>query len=452
MDAQTYLRRIEYAGPLDPTADTLRALQLAHLQTVPFENLSIHAGEPIILEDAALFEKVVERRRGGFCYELNGLFAALLRTLDFKVDKLSARVANANGLFGPDFDHMTLLVELDQRWLVDVGFGDSFREPLLLDFAGEQSQGEMAYKIMSEESHKLLLQRRGNEEWRKQYRFTLQPHEYPDYAAMCRYHQTSPESHFTRGRVCTRATSDGRITLSEMRLITTAASGAKQERTLTTDEEYANALRKHFGIVMTAMLQLISIVLVLALAGEAAFAQTPRPNPDPNPKPPVTETAAAKYFPNLVLYTQDNRPVHFYNDMLKSRIVLINFMFTTCTSICPPMTANLAKVQKQLGEHVGKDVIMISISVDPLVDTPEVLKKYADRFKAQPGWYFLTGEKKNVDWVLYKLGGYVEDKNSHSSIVIIGNEATGEWMKVHALANPSEIAAAVTKLIPAPQE
>lgn len=164
---------------------------------------------------------------------------------------------------------------------------------------------------------------------------------------------------------------------------------------------------------------------------------------------PSSDEAAAKYFPNTTLLTQDNRPVRFYDDLLKGKVVLINFVFTTCKGVCSPMTANLAKVQKHLGERVGRDVLMISISVDPETDTPAVLKKYADQFKAQPGWYFLTGEKKNVDWVLYKLGGYVEDKQQHNSTLIIGNVAKGEWMKVMAMSNPAEIAGAVTKMIDA---
>ena len=157
--------------------------------------------------------------------------------------------------------------------------------------------------------------------------------------------------------------------------------------------------------------------------------------------------AAATYFPNLLLITQDNKPVHFYADLVKGKVVLINFLFTTCKGVCSPMTANLAKVQKYLGERVGREVVMISLSVDPETDTPAVLKKYADSFKAQPGWYFLTGEKKNVDWVLYKLGGYVKDKQQHNSLLIIGNETTGEWMKVHAMSNPTEIAEAVTRML-----
>jgi protein SCO1/2 len=166
----------------------------------------------------------------------------------------------------------------------------------------------------------------------------------------------------------------------------------------------------------------------------------------------TTSSAAANYFPNLILYTQDNKPVHFYDDMLKGRVVLINFFFTSCTGVCPAMTANLAKVQTAMGDHVGKDVTMISISVDPETDKPQTVKKYAERFKAKPGWYFLTGDKKNVDWVLYKLGGYVTEKNDHSSILIIGNEATGEWRKMHVLAKPSEIAETVAKLLNSPKE
>jgi N-hydroxyarylamine O-acetyltransferase len=235
----------------------LRALQVAHLLTVPFENLSIHAGQPIVLDDDALFTKIVGNRRGGFCYEANGLFAALLRALGFDVAMLAAEVANAEGEFGPNFDHMALLVSLEQRWLVDVGFGDSFLEPLRLDHSGEQVQGDRAYRILRDGPHFVLMQRAGDEEWKAQYRFTLQPYNYADYAEMFRFHQTSPESHFTRSRICSRTTEVGRITLSDMRLITTSRSGddqarqTREERSVADEEEYATILREQFGIVMT---------------------------------------------------------------------------------------------------------------------------------------------------------------------------------------------------------
>ena len=247
MNIESYLKRINYNGPLTPNAETLRDLQVAHLLNVPFENLSIHSGEPIVLNDDALFTKIVEKRRGGFCYELNGLFAALLRALGFRVSMLAAGVCNSEGEFGPEFDHMTLMVTLDQRWLVDVGFGESFMEPLLLDERGEQVQANGIFQIVETGEH--LLLRRLTDDWKPLYRFTLQPHEYADYDEMCRYHQTSPESHFTKGRICSLATRGGRITISNMRLITTSISGERNERELHTDE-YDHILREQFGIVM----------------------------------------------------------------------------------------------------------------------------------------------------------------------------------------------------------
>lgn len=252
MNIRAYLERINYQGPLEPSAETLRQLQLAHLLSVPFENLSIHAGQPIVLEDEALFAKIVEGRRGGFCYEANGLFAALLRALGFNVVMLSAGVARASGDFGPDFDHMALLVTLEQRWLADVGFGDSFREPLRLDTPDEQTQGRRAYRILPDGDHLILTQREASDEWKAEYRFTLQPYEYADYAERCRYHQTSPLSSFTQRRVCSLATREGRVTLSEMNFITTSETGERQERVLSSEEEYAATLRERFGVVMAS--------------------------------------------------------------------------------------------------------------------------------------------------------------------------------------------------------
>jgi N-hydroxyarylamine O-acetyltransferase len=254
VNVQAYLDRIGYRGSLAPTPATLRDLHVAHLQTVPFENLSIHAGQPIILTEEALFEKIVVRRRGGFCYELNGLFAALLRTLGFEVDLLAAGVARAGGAYSPDFDHVALAVSvadrLTERWLVDVGFGDSFREPLRLDERGEQvesERGDRAYRI-DEDGPRLLLQREGAEgAWEPQFRFTLQPRALADCKEMCLYHQTSPQSHFTQRRICSLATPDGRITLSDLRLIITH-DGVRQERMLESEAEHTAALRELFGI------------------------------------------------------------------------------------------------------------------------------------------------------------------------------------------------------------
>lgn len=249
MDTDAYLKRIEYRGSVAPTAETLRQLQVAHLRAIPFENLSIHAREPIVLDDEALFEKVVRRRRGGFCYELNGLFASMLRMLGFNVSMLSAAVARNETAFGPAFDHMTLMVTFEERWLADVGFGDSFREPLRLDSREEQVQGRRAFRVDVEGELYFLRQRESDGKWINLFRFALEPYTYADFAAMCRYHQTSPESHFTQRRVCSRAKLEGRVTLSEMLLITTQ-NGKRYEQELEDETAYAEALCEHFGIVM----------------------------------------------------------------------------------------------------------------------------------------------------------------------------------------------------------
>jgi len=250
MDVAAYLRRIDYRPPVQPDFETLRGLHLAHLQHVPFENLSIHEQEPIVLDDHALFEKIVTRRRGGFCYELNGLFGRLLRELGFEVAMLSAEVAGDQGDFSRDFDHMALKVELhEELWLTDVGFGDSFIEPLPLNGA-EHQQREYRYRVAPTSGERFLLQRAAPDGvWKPQYRFSLQAHPYSDFAEMCRYHQTSPDSHFTRQRICSRLTPRGRISLSDMRLILTD-NGVRSERPIASAQEYSEILRKEFGVVM----------------------------------------------------------------------------------------------------------------------------------------------------------------------------------------------------------
>lgn len=247
MDVSAYLRRIDYTGSLNPSAETLRALHRAHLLTVPFENLDIHLGRPIALAEDALFDKVVRRRRGGFCYELNGLFVALLRALGFEVAMLSARVWRGGACFGREFDHMVLLVRLEDQWLADVGFGDSFLEPLRLDERGDQVQDGHMYRVARNGDEWTMLEYDPTGAIAGGYLFTLQPRRLTEYVPMCHYQQTSPESHFTQKRICSRATPDGRITLSDMRLIVTA-SGQRRERLLTDESDYAAALMDHFGI------------------------------------------------------------------------------------------------------------------------------------------------------------------------------------------------------------
>ncbi len=248
MDVDAYLTRIAYTSSIQPTWRTLRDLHVAHLMTVPFENLSIHRGEPIVLDEEQLYDKIVTQQRGGFCYELNGLFSALLRELGFDVVRLAAGVARDAGGFGPEFDHMTLQVKLDRLWLADVGFGDSFREPLLLEPTVEQQQFDRSYRLTPDGDYLVLQEHNDTGPWTDQYRFSLQPRRLSDYAAMCHYHQTSPQSSFTQRTVCTLARPDGRITLSGRRLIHTR-DGQRAEREVT-DAEYLGILRDKFGIVL----------------------------------------------------------------------------------------------------------------------------------------------------------------------------------------------------------
>ncbi len=248
MNTPAYLTRIGYAGPVTPTAEVLRALHRAHMLSVPFENLDVARGRTIVVDQEACVRKIVQERRGGFCYEMNGAFAALLEAIGFKVTLLSARVARQDGSFGPEFDHLTLGVDLGRPWLADVGFGDSFVEPLRLLPGIAQKDGSQIYRI-TEAANVLRLEKWDSGEiWKQQYRFTLRPHRIGEFTDMCNYHQTSPDSSFTRKRLCTRATPEGRITLSDMKLVITR-NGQKEERILASDEAWRAALHEHFDIV-----------------------------------------------------------------------------------------------------------------------------------------------------------------------------------------------------------
>lgn len=187
---------------------------------------------------------------------------------------------------------------------------------------------------------------------------------------------------------------------------------------------------------------LYSTLLVLILAG-AASAQQPATAATTN----GTENAAAKYFTDVELVNQNGEKMRFYSDLLQGKTVIIDSFFATCQGSCLPMTRNLEKVQEALGDRLGKDARIISISVDPTVDTPAELKAFAKKFHARPGWYFLTGSKENVEFVLKKLGQFVEERNDHYNIFIIGNERTGLWKKAFGLAKSEEIVKVVDSVI-----
>jgi len=249
-----YLARIQYFKPVKPDAEILRGLQFAHMLNVPFENLDIRLKRPIQLSEEALWDKIIVRRRGGFCYELNGLFAHLLQEIGFKVTYLNARVYNRKGRVGIDFDHLALLVQVPDepgRWLVDVGFGDSFNEPLSFEEAGEQIQGLRAYRLEQTLDGYIVWQKNYDGTWERQYLFDLEPRSFPsDYESACLYHQTSPRSSFTHGSIISRATPDGRVSLEDRRLIVTR-NGQRLERPVEDKDEYNSLLIQHFGVTLS---------------------------------------------------------------------------------------------------------------------------------------------------------------------------------------------------------
>jgi protein SCO1 len=165
------------------------------------------------------------------------------------------------------------------------------------------------------------------------------------------------------------------------------------------------------------------------------------------PASPAEQSPAHKYFTDVVLINQNGEKVRLYSDLLAGKVVIINSFFATCKGVCLPMNRNLEKIQEALGERIGKDVYIISISVDPTVDTPPRLKEYAKKLNARPGWSFLTGDKQNVEFALQKLGHFVNEKENHLNIFIIGNERTGLWKKAIGLAPSDQLVKVVESVL-----
>jgi N-hydroxyarylamine O-acetyltransferase len=242
-----YLGRLGAARPAVLDAAALRALHRAHQLTVPFENLSIHLAEPISLDQDALLGKIATGRRGGFCYELNGAFALLLRALGADVVLAAARVYGAGSL-GPPFDHLTLLVRLADGtgpWLADVGFGSHSVYPLLFGSRQEQHDPAGPFRLADAADGDVDVVKGGE----PQYRVEPRGRSLADFVPTCWWQQTSPDSHFTRSTICSRLTEDGRVSISGRALITTV-DGARTERELPGDGDLLAAYRDHFGIVL----------------------------------------------------------------------------------------------------------------------------------------------------------------------------------------------------------
>lgn len=262
MDTNAYLERIGVARPRYADAAALRELHRAHLTAVPFENLSVHLGEPVSLVGQDLFEKIVLRRRGGFCYELNGAFAILLEELGYAVVRMAARVYAGEDL-GPPFDHLALLVSTAQPvdsadtaqpvdtadsagpWLVDVGFGRHSTYPLRFDDRAGQTDPGGQFTLVDRECGDVDVVCDG----RPQYRIERRARSLADFVPTCWWHQTSPESHFTRATICSRIDGDRRISINGRTLVITRGAD-RTETPLETDEALAAAYQGHFGVVL----------------------------------------------------------------------------------------------------------------------------------------------------------------------------------------------------------
>lgn len=248
MDQNAYLKRIGLEGA-DVGADvaSLRLLQRSHLLNVPFENLDIHWKRPIVLDVDRFYEKVVAERRGGFCYELNGLFNELLRELGFETRLISARVFNGTS-HGPEFDHAAIIVTMgDEDYLADVGFGDFAAEPLTFVLDIEQADQTGSFIIRRFDNDYFEVAKRDGYEWRGEYIFKNIPRDLPEFAEMCDFQQYSPESHFTRGKLCSRLTANGRKTLTDSKFMVTSA-GQKTEVPIKDEDDFCRVLYDEFEI------------------------------------------------------------------------------------------------------------------------------------------------------------------------------------------------------------
>ena len=250
MDTKKYLRRIGIENSeIAANAESLKLLQRQHLLNVPFENLDIHSKRPILLDTDRFYQKIIEEKRGGFCYELNGLFNELLRSLGFQTRLVSARVSDGKGGFGAEYDHLAIIVTIGElEYVADVGFGAFTAEPLRLVADLEQKDETGTFVIRRFDDGYLEVAKKDGEKWQSEYVFKYFGRALAEFEEMCRFHQTSPESHFTRGKVCSlMLEGGGRKTLTDKKFIKTKG-GEKRETEVNSEDEFNEILAHEFGI------------------------------------------------------------------------------------------------------------------------------------------------------------------------------------------------------------
>ena len=248
-----YLERIGVADrELLPDLATLRLLQRCHLLSVPFENLDIHWKRPIVLDTEKFYRKIVEQRRGGFCYELNGLFNELLRSVGFETRLISARVFNGK-THGPEFDHAAVIVTMGKdEYLADVGFGAFSAEPLRYVPGEKQSDDNGVFVIRKFDDSYLEVAKLEDGSWRSEYIFQDIARELSDFSEMCNFQQYSPDSHFRKGKLCSIMTRRGRKTLTENSFIVTSEAG-KKETAISDESLFYKLLVSEFGIAPSSV-------------------------------------------------------------------------------------------------------------------------------------------------------------------------------------------------------
>ena len=247
MNIKQYLERINYVGPVDPTVEVLSNLQIMHLLNVPFENLDIHNNTRIDVGN--LFDKIVTRKRGGFCYELNGLFYELLKEIGFSVKMVSARVYNGQEAYSPEFDHMTLIVKIkDDNYLVDVGFGEFSSYPINMALNKEINDPGGIFSVETfDETYTVIKKRNTEGKFIPEYIFSEKERQIAEFQDRCNYHQTSNESHFMQKRICSLPAKSGRVTLTGDTLKITENRDVTK-RTLNNEQEIQQELWNYFGI------------------------------------------------------------------------------------------------------------------------------------------------------------------------------------------------------------
>lgn len=247
MDQKKYLNRINFSGALTTNIHTLNQLQSAHLLTIPFENLDIHLGKIIKLDIKQIFNKIVINKRGGFCYELNGLFYELLKSIGFQVKMISAKVYDKENGFGPEFDHMAIIAQFNNDlFLTDVGFGEFTFHPLKIELNQIQQDKKGEFKIENYDDIHFQVSKKEKDNWMPQYLFSLKERMLNEYEPMCIYHQTSSKSHFTQKKLFSMCTIEGRITFLENTIKITNGNECKE--IYIKEDEYIQSLWKYFKV------------------------------------------------------------------------------------------------------------------------------------------------------------------------------------------------------------